>query len=441
MANELVEGTRRTGDLFDTYPDTPEVKVTLERTEVGIGVTIAWSTPDVPYADWFLRNGGYLEGTEPDVARPVPRRVLFHDSHGSVLLVRCWAQGYHADAFGPGSGTLRARAAVLGVERDIEFESPHGIRTEISGLRQWLGVTSWVEDLNSESPPSIAIRSLNWPPIEIGLFDGVSLRLSPNWAYVPDRSSDRRVLIDVVDCVTQSSEPVDWDRHLDLHRAIRDLLVLSLWQDASCLPVSAMRKDDPLITLDGKSHGDQWRKVVVPTVPRVSQNRAFPKHLIKYEELGPEGLHHWVAVRESFARALDPVVSSIDLTDAPPHTLLAHTGPGLEALGYLLLMRDGSSESAARAANLRKRLNRILVDVGDSLPFEGAAWAERTVATYNALKHANRREPEELDVIETWAECVMVTRAWVALELGVPRDVVKVRLEEDDQPRRFARIE
>lgn len=441
MANDLAEGTRRTGDLFDAYPDTPEVKVTLERTKAGIDLTIAWSSPDVPYADWFLRNGGYLEGTEPDVSRPVPKRVLFHDSHGAVLLVRCWAQGYHANAFGPGSGTLRARAAILDVERDIEFERPHGIQTEISGLRQWLGVTSWVEALDKHSPPGIAIRSVNRPATEIGLFDGVTLRLSPYWQYVPDRGSDRRVLLDAVHCVTQSSEPVGWDDHLNLHHAIRDLLVLSLWENESCVPVSAMRKDDPLKTLDGKSHGDQWRKIVVPAEPRVSQHSGFPKHLIRYDEIGPEGLRRWIAVRESFARALDPVISSIDIVEAHPHTLLAHTGPGLEALGYLLLMRDGNSEGAARGASLRRRFDRILVDVGDTLPFEGTAWAAQTVATYNALKHANRREPDELDVLQTWAESVMVTRAWVALEVGVPRDVVRVRLERDDQPRLFKRIE
>ncbi|AZH77184.1 hypothetical protein CSX12_01255 [Microbacterium sp. Y-01] len=146
-------------------------------------------------------------------------------------------------------------------------------------------------------------------------------------------------------------------------------------------------------------------------------------------------------MRESFARALDPVISSIDIVEAHPHTLLAHTGPGLEALGYLLLMRDGSSEGEARGASLRRRFDRILVDVGDTLPFEGTAWAARTVATYNALKHANRREPDELDVLQTWAESVMVTRAWVAIEVGVPRDVVRVRLERDDQPRLFKRIE
>lgn len=441
MTNELAKGTRRTGDLFDAYPDTPEVKVTLERSDAGIGVTIAWSTPEVPYADWFLRDGGYISGTEPHTSLPVPKRVLFHDSHGSALLIRCWARGYHANAFGPGSGTLWAKAAVIGVERDLEFERPHGLQSEISGLRQWLGVTSWNEELDRHSPPGIALHSVNRPPIEIGVYAGATLRFNPHWEYTPQRSSDQRVLLDVVYCTTHSPVALEWDAHLDVHNAVRDLLVLSRWRDESCVPVSAMRTDDPLVTLDGKSHGTQWRKVVVSADARTPPPDNWPRHLIKYDDLGPEGVSRWIVLREDFARALDPVLSSIGLRDAPPHTLLAHTGPGLEALGYLLFLRDGVSEDSARTSSLRKRFDRILLDAGDSLPFRGDAWAERTVAAYNGLKHANRRMPDELDVIQAWAESVMVSRAWVALELGVPKEVVRARLEQDDQPLVFVRTE
>lgn len=441
MPNELPEGTRRTGDLFDAYPNTPEVKVTLERTGMGIGVTIAWSNPDVPYADWFLRDGGYIKGTEPQESLPVPRRVLFQDSHGSALLIRCWARGYHANAFGPGSGTLWAKAAILGVERDVEFERPHGLQTDISGLRHWLGVTSWIEKLDDSAPPGITIQSKKMPAIQIGEFAGVELRLHPTWQYIPERSRDRSILLDVVHCVTRSSDGLDWDDHLNLHRAIRDLLVLSRWRDESCVPVRALRTDDPLVTLDNKKHGDQWRAVVVSDDAHTAPPDVWQRHLIEYAELGPDGLAHWIRLREEFARALDPVISSIDLGETTPHTRLAHTGPGLEALGYLLLLRDDTSEGAARGATLRARFDRILEDVGDSLPFSGHEWRERTVAAYNGLKHANRREPDELDVMQAWAESVMVTRAWAALEVGVPAHVVKARLEQDRQPREFVRIE
>ncbi len=61
----------------------------------------------------------------------------------------------------------------------------------------------------------------------------------------------------------------------------------------------------------------------------------------------------------------------------------------------------------------------------------------RTVEAYNGLKHANRTMPEDVDVMHSWAESVMVMRAWVALRLGVPEATVKARLKDDRQPRRF----
>ncbi|MWB99032.1 HEPN domain-containing protein [Agromyces seonyuensis] len=440
MPNELQRGVRRTGDFYDSYPDTPEVKVTLERSDEGIGVTVAWSGPDVPYARWFLRGGGFIAGTEPKDARPVPRRVVFQDSHGAVLLIRCWAHGYHANALGPGSGTLWAKAAIMGVHADLEFDRPQGLQSEVSGLREWLGVTSWDEDYDRRAPTSVVLRSVVVMPIEVGTFSGMELTLWPTWQVVPEEGRDRRVLLDLVRCITRSADPLDWDVHMNLHRAIRDLLVLSRWRDESCVPVYALRADDPLTTMDGEVHGEQWREVVVGDDERTPPPIGWHGHLVTFHELGVGGLGRWIALREEFARALDPVISSLGLRNTTPHTRLAHTGPGLEALGFLLLLRDGQSERAAGSATLKTRFARILADVPDCLPFDGGEWASRTIDTYNGLKHANRAKPDDIDVMHAWAESVMVMRAWVALELGVSPDIVKSRLEDDRQPRRFERI-
>ena len=79
--------------------------------------------------------------------------------------------------------------------------------------------------------------------------------------------------------------------------------------------------------------------------------------------------------------------------------------------------------------------------MGDCLPFDGQAWAVQTVSTYNALKHANRNLPDEAEVMNSWADSVMVVRAWVALELGIAMEVVKSRLVEDKQPRNFTMVD
>jgi hypothetical protein len=155
--------------------------------------------------------------------------------------------------------------------------------------------------------------------------------------------------------------------------------------------------------------------------------------------MGVEGIQRWFALREAFARALDPVITSRDINSGD-HTLLAHTGPGLEALGYLLMLRDGMAEPTAARANLKQRFTRILDDLGDVLPFDGPTWVEETADAYNGIKHASRAEPDSLDVLNAWARSVLVVRAWVATQLGVPLDELKVRLVDDPLAAAYVRV-
>lgn len=443
MANELKLGARRMGAFVDFDPDTPDVQVILERDERGIRITIPWSDIRSPYAGWFMGESIFLtspEGEEVEQEpKAVPKRVLFADSYGSALLIRCWAQGFHANVFGPGSGTLWSRAAIIGADKDIEYDRPHGLKTEISGLREWLGISSW-EERHHFRPRGASLVSKDVESIDVGEHNGFKMTLIPSWQVTPGVGRDNRVLLDLLSCTTRSEEPRDWTDHRVHHQVLRDLLVMSRWWNESCVELFALRDDDPLQTMDGKTHGDHWREVVV----RDEESQAPPtdgrQHLIRYSELGVAGVQKWFALRDDFARALGPVISSRALKAAGGHTLLAHTGPGLEALGYLLLLRDGKSESAANAANLKSRFARIVDDLGDCLPFDGPTWVEETADTYNGIKHANRSEPDELDVFNAWARCVLVVRAWVAVELGIPRDVLKQRLADDPQSSGYVKI-
>ncbi|WP_313540399.1 ApeA N-terminal domain 1-containing protein [Leifsonia aquatica] len=428
------------GDLIDFDPTTPGVKVTLERSERGIGITVPWSDDDSPYAEWFLGEHRLKipSSGEPAVA---PSRVLFQDSHGSILLTRCWARGFHSNMLGPGSGTLWSRAAILGVHDNVDFDHPNGLQTEITGLREWLGVTSWSENYDRQRGRLVAtIASLEPAPIEIATVSALKLAFRPGWRVVPEERKDRRIILDLLSCETRSDEPIAWTEHMQAHRAIRDLLVLSRWHAESCVEVRAMRSDDPLTTMDGETHGEQWREVVVPNDEPTPATTGFRQHLITFAELGEDGVSNWLALRDEFARALDPVVSSIGLRSTSADTVLAQTGPGLEALGYLLMIRDGVTARAAGRANLHTRFERILKDLGDVLPFDGLSWARNTIAAYNGLKHANRDAPDPVDVLNGWRQSVMVVRAWVAIELGIPPAQLKQRLASDPQRSPFVAI-
>lgn len=442
MPNELNRGTHRIGDFYDAYADTPEVKVTLERSDADISVAVAWSNPEVPYASWFMdRDILPTSKNSQNAPKPAPKRVLFHDSYGFVLLIHCRARGYHANMWGPGSGTLRASVAIMGVEEDREFDRPHGVQSEISGLREWLAITSWEEERERRADDwGMVIRSVRIPALKVVVRTGISLEFEANWEWVPAQGRDTVVLHDHLRCTTHSTEARSWEDHMQFHRAVRDLLVISRWRAESCVPVHALREDDPLKTLNGTIHGPQWRSVVVPDDRREPAPAGYHPHLIEYADLGVDGIGRWIELRDTFSRALDPIITSNDLRQATPHTRLAHTGPGVEALGYLLMRRDGKSETSAAKATLQQRLARILSSLADCLPFDGDEWVDNTVAAYNAVKHANRSLPDDVDLMNAWADSVMVVRAWVALELGVGSETVKERLVSDRQSRNFTKI-
>lgn len=434
MPNELKKGKRRVGDFIDFDPDTPEVKVALELSSRGISLELSWADSSSTYAQWFLSGSGIIQVPAPAANATVPERVLFVDSHGYVLLLGCRAFGFHSNLLGPGSGKLWAELAVLGVRENLPFEAPHGLQTRISGLREWLGVNSWKPHIGeSEGTRTATLTSLTPRAIEIQLGSGTTLALRPGWRLTPHRTKDRYVAHDLLTCETRTSSATPWHEHLRIHRGLRDLLVVSRWNRETVKVVGALREDDPLRTLDGRTHGEQWREVVMPDRKETRPPAGFRPHLVEHRDMGEDGFAAWLALREEFARALDPVISSIELKSASPATLLAHTGPGLEALGYLLMVRDGVTESDAAKANLQARFARILAQVSSCLPFDGEVWSRNTILAYNGLKHANRAAPEEVDLINAWRESVLVVRTWVALELGVDSGSLTERLKKDPQ--------
>ncbi|XYX72146.1 hypothetical protein ACAD36_00100 [Clavibacter nebraskensis] len=425
MPNELPLGARRTGNLIDFDPDTPEVNVVLERTERGINIEIPWSGPDDYYASWFLRNTMLAPESDP---KPIPKRLMFTDSHGSLQLVDCWPRGYHSN-FMSGTGRMWARYVVMGVHNDRDFLQINGARSTISGLREWLQVSSLSQSVD---PDARTLTVTGQPADEIVVSPNLSF--VPTWATERPKGEDSIVVRDVVRCESRSAAPANWNDLTESHLGIRDLLTLSRLRPESASVTAVSRDDDPLTTLDGEEHGLQWRDVVIgryeaAPVP-ITGYRPF---LIEYREIGEAaGVARWLTLRNDFSRALDPILSDCYLRHVPAVTHLAQVGPGLEALGYLLLKdRDGLTVTQASRSSLRTRLDRIASVVSSVLPFDGTIWAEDMASAYNAVKHANRTLPSELDLLNRWNESVVVVRAWVALELGVDFTKLKRRLEDD----------
>lgn len=425
-------GTRRVGTLVDFDPTTPHGAAVLERSDEKITLTVIWHDFKSPYAGWFGHGPGPNGSVQRSLGTRIPRVLLFQDPNGSVLLVGCRNAGFTTDMFGPGAGTINAEYAVLGVRENCDFSSAKGVESEISGLREWLRVSSVGLRIDSDGGTGREVVTLESAPlIEVGGSFGLAFRPA---ARVSSRgSSDEWKIHDQVFCLTTSSTRTSVEEHLRHHRAVRDLLVIARWWPEVCLLRRAAHPGAPLRSIDGDEHGPEWFDIVVSPERPPERPRQYREDLIRFDEIGVEGILRWLRLRDEFARALGPVVATRDLDVNFPATYLAQVGPGLEALGYLLLRRDGVSRNEAKNTDLRPRLERVLTAVGDAAPVNPQTWAQATAAAYNGVKHANRRLPNVLDVLNTWRESVLVVRAWVALELGVAPADVKRRLKQDPQ--------
>lgn len=436
MPNEFEVGTRRQGGLIDFDPNTPHVSVVLARSSDEITVGVPWTDYSSPYSGWFVDRELTRADEDPDL--PVPKRLCFQDTDGAILLIGCYRGGFKTTWHGPGSGFVNARLAVIGVRDDLDYSHLNGLRSTVSGLRSWVGTrtVSEFDDFDGERRTlTFSVRSTE--PIEIPGVGG--LRLMPSWAV--DRDEDSYTLRDVLLVDSRFAEAVPWYEAQDHARGIRDLLVLSQWRPESQRLYMVSRDDDRIVTRDGRDHGVYWREAIAARSEKEPEPTRRRNHLIEYGEIGPEGLARWMELRDTFRRVIDPVVSSRFIGEVTGTTMLAQVGPGIEALGYLLLRRDGQRASAAKDVPLADRLRRVLRDVADVIPFDGEAWVTSTTSAYNGLKHANRKAPDELRTINAWRESVLAVRSWVASELGVDRTVLADRLQNDGQAYPYVSIQ
>lgn len=428
MSNNLEIGSSRLGNLVDFDPDTPHLKVKLERSREGITLSVPWDTADDYYARWF---GGAMSGVEK--VQP-PSRLLFHDHQGAVMLLGCRTRGASSIFWGPGIGTLSADFAVLGSVEDIDFDRVEGLKSEISGLRRWLGVSSVEKVLDRSgqgAPLSVHYTLSNGAPVVIG--GPARLRAVPTW-FVPQPDEDgRHILHDLVHVDTLYDEAQTWKTHLAGHEALRDLIMLSSWTKESLVLKSVFRLEErePIEEPDAKRSGIWWAVESSSSVV-VESTALSRKHLIKYSDLGADGILRWIGIRADFARAIDPIIASLFAEDPSVTLELVQVCMGLEALAYLLGLReDGLTPQEAARIPFAMRLVRIGDSIRDVVPFDVDVWAVETAHAYNAVKHANREMVDPIDMVNRWRETVLVFRIWIAHNLGVKHDALQERLKGD----------
>jgi len=421
---EFKVGSKLLGHLIDFDESTPETQVTLERSDDAILLSLTWTDPKSPYARWFWNYS-----QDPTEYAAPPTQLLFRHGQGTILLVGCTMSSAQGGVWGPSTGVVRAEYAVLDVIGNVDYSQVNGLKSVVHGLRAWLGVKSvrsMIKPPADGAPLTATFVAAEGKSIIVG--DASNLRLVPTWRAVPNAADDTTTLFDEVVCESTSPDLHDWAYYLSDHRAIRDLLLLSSWSMQELTPRAAFRLElDP--QEDGSiSQSGSWRKVEPASTEGARDARAFPRHLVEFADLGPDGIGKWIGIRTQFSRAIDPIVSSKLFRHPTIEVNLFLVAMGLEALGYLLALEAGHDERSANNLRFSHRLLLVADGLGAALPFDVDDWASGTSEAYNSVKHANRAPVDIGHLVLRWNQSVAVFRAWTALRLGVHTEAIARRL-------------
>jgi hypothetical protein len=427
MAKILEDGETWIGSLFDDDDETPIVQATLERRGDNVVLKVPFDLTEEThrYGRWFMPGMQFAD--DPDRTKfrySVPDELRFLGKDGYVHLIGCRNSRMTSNGI-VGVGEVKAAFVVFdSVQSNHTFATPQGIRSSVSNLREWLGVSSLStsRERNEDGLVSANYKLEAAPPIVIPGVRGMSF--VPHWRVT--QGKDSRTLHDELYVETILDDTSTWSDHIGSHRGIRDLLVVSQWRQESVTDLEASQAPSD-------KSDRAWRNVLtdrVDTERPVAQK--FRRDLITFGDIGVDGIAKWYDLRDNFSRAIDPIVSSKFLEGVTAETLMSQVGIGLEALGYLIAQRDhGKSENAADKLNYVKRFKLIGDVVDPVVPFDTDPWTTEAADAYNAVKHANRTLPDLPDLANAWRKSLLVFRAWVAIELGVELGSLEKRIKQD----------
>jgi hypothetical protein len=331
VANELLLGQPRLGFIYDGLPDTPHIAVELLRTEDDIEMRLPWNSEYNPgHERWFSQ--GVLWGDDPDRNKhryEVPERIAFVDPSGPVALVGCRSSGYNSNhGFGVGVGKASVRFAVIGAKNAGIYGRINGLRSEIEGLPTFFGVRSVTHDheLDDDGRLTAATIRLKAPPaIKVGRH--LNLELRPSYTTGPGDRADETRVRDRTLLQTLVRDARDWDNHLDVHFAVRDLLRASAWRQLNFISHDVTRDDDPMRMLNGSTRGQQWHSVETALTDLVSQPSRLKglefDLLFRFDDIGSAGMSRWIRLHRDHPRVVQPLLRLLELREATLETHVA----------------------------------------------------------------------------------------------------------------------
>ncbi len=436
--------------MVDGLPDTPLVACKLERDDRRVELTIPLQDEvSGVYEYWFSHGTMYADDPGRTKRRyEPPVTVGFHDVHGSVGLVGSRVSGSRKSwgGTGIGEGRIVFDYTILGASSGSAFEVINGLRSEVEGLGTWIGLRSMeAEQKFNDAGRLDSVSLLLQSPPAIPVARKRNTAFQPNWRYGPGPGPDQTTISERMHVRTQVNAAVGWDQHFEVHFPVRDLLRVAAWRRLQFVSHEAMSRADPVRTLDGVAHGDQWLPVITFRTGIVAEaspgKLSATDFLFGFGDVGSIGVGRWIELKHRFERGLTPLVSLLDLEGASLEAHLAQVGIGFESLGYELLLASGMSRGQADKQSWEDRMRAVTSVTSSSLPFSEDDFVDLLRRSYRAVKHADKARPDEMEMFLAYRQAIQVFRAWVAIRLGMPKQRLKAALDVDKVTRHIRSIE
>lgn len=421
MAKNLLEvNIPRIGWYFDGQPEeaSPMTATLLENngSQITLRVPIHPGQDIGPVARWFYGDGVHF-ADDPDRTKhnySPPESILFQDPDGTVLLLGCSSLGIRSQLPGVSEGTLRAKYAVIGA-KTTAYYSPNQIRTYIPGMGSWSKLSSILTTPTLDKDGKVRqleVRAKALDPIELA--PGVVLASS--WSS-GSRGKDNHIeMSDPPFIQTTFENPTEIKEHLIAHTSFRELVDLAFWK-----PTGYNRIEFKLYS--DSTHGrNEWRDVKTYSLRFQENNhKGFP--MFRFEDIKSDGYRLWCDLRKKYERAINPIMSLLDIRDSNVESQFVQSCIGLEGLG-VQLGRDAGNNGRV---TLEESLARIVEDIGFSFSSD---WATRTATMYNDIKHYDRDQAvEPIKIYDNLLENELIFRAWAGLRIGIMKERVIRGLE------------
>jgi len=433
-SNTLDPGAPRLGWFIDGNPETDHTAVMLQDTGSTIELSIPLKgafQPKGPYDRWW--SDGVHYGDDPDRKRfsyKPPRIIAFNDEKGSVVLIGCRPAGYSQNPTA-GRGRIIANYAILGAKH-LRYASVNGIRTNIPAIAKWtqfssLETTRTVDDTNRLQ--SITATLTTSDPIQLSR--RLNLKLRTSWtATEKERQFTAQELVEIE---TRVRRPRSWDKHLDIHGALLELVSIASWTPAGIKDVHVLHNEDPLRSMAGSVIDERWLPVATYRLPRHSETTSPLRFLFPYDEVGPTGINRWLRIREVYRGTFGPLYSILRSEVNWSTANLVQSGIALESLGYRIetIRNEGKRFNNRNQLSFRTCLEIILEDMRVKPLNDTEDWIKRSRDAYISAKHPSTSKPDILEQLNVLRENILILRFWLGLKLGVKPKTILELLEFD----------